>query len=248
MTDSEQPPAAEQGTTAAPARRAKRTRIALIGTGGAAVVLAGGALLAAQASDSRQSLPEPAALAPLSTATPTMSESAPAVMASAAPSEAAGSASAPASPSPSLKKKEERKQKTSEEVRKEIKEARAKAAADGVPLKRPLKQKAAEVAVNERTVTSGGGTIRITTARGDLTGQRALSIAADEGERVGDGVRCTNRIRFSEGVPAQERPTVLLCWRTSAKRSVVTMAVTPEGKPAPADSIALIRQEWTKLG
>ncbi|MBG0560165.1 hypothetical protein [Actinoplanes aureus] len=262
MTDHEQqPPATEEGAAAAPARRGKRRRLALIGTGAAAVVLAGGALLAAQSSDSQQSLPEPAAMAPLSTATPMAPVSAAVAaasleaVASSAPASPASSAglvsSASASPAPKM---EERKQasrseeKTSAEVRRKIKEARAKAAADGVPLKRPLKQAAAgEAAVSERTVQTKNGTIRVTTARDDLTGQRALAIAADKGERVGSA-NCTNRIRFSAGVPARERPSLLLCWRTSAQRSVVTMAVTPNGKPKAAESVAIIDKEWAKLG
>jgi hypothetical protein len=140
-----------------------------------------------------------------------------------------------------------RPEKISKKIRKEIRAARAKAAADGVPLRRPLEQKTSTGAISQRTEKIADGTIRITTARHDLTGQGPLAIAADEGTKIGDA-RCTNKIRFSTGAPAQERPTLLLCWRTSAKRSVVTMIATPGGKPAAATSVGVIDREWAKLG
>ncbi|WP_127542579.1 hypothetical protein [Actinoplanes sp. OR16] len=137
---------------------------------------------------------------------------------------------------------------TSEKAEKEIREARRKAAEDGVELHRPLKAKvAAEGPVTEQTKTIKGTTVRVTSARHDLTGTQRLLIAGDEGWGVGNGIHCTNRIRFSQNVPATERPTVLLCWRTSSDRSVITMATDPQGKPSTATSVDLIKDEWAKL-
>ncbi|MEU4241232.1 hypothetical protein [Actinoplanes sp. NPDC026619] len=46
----------------------------------------------------------------------------------------------------------------------------------------------------------------------------------------------------------REIPTILLCWQTSASRSVVTFAVSDKGKPAVNESLKVIDREWAKLG
>ncbi|MDY7090472.1 MAG: hypothetical protein SYR96_35960 [Actinomycetota bacterium] len=101
--------------------------------------------------------------------------------------------------------------------------------------------------MSTRTETTSEGTIRITTAKGDLTGKQDQLMAADEGRPVGKA-RCTQRLRFSEAAPPREISTVLLCWRTSDERSVVTLAVSREGKPSAAASTEVISREWTRLG
>jgi hypothetical protein len=83
--------------------------------------------------------------------------------------------------------------------------------------------------------------MRIRTARYDLAGQYELAWAADDGERVGNA-RCTQNLRLA-GV-ARERPTMLLCWHTSAGKSVVTLAVTRQGRPSRATSVATIDEQW----
>ena len=44
------------------------------------------------------------------------------------------------------------------------------------------------------------------------------------------------------------RPNLLLCWRTSADRSVATVLVDQKGKPSAAESVQIINREWAKLG
>lgn len=92
-----------------------------------------------------------------------------------------------------------------------------------------------------------GQTMRVVTARGDLTGQREMAWAADSGHRVGDAW-CTQNFRFSPDRPASVRPTMLLCWRTSAHRSAYVVTVNPTGKPSEQDTVAVINREWSKLG
>jgi len=102
------------------------------------------------------------------------------------------------------------------------------------------------------TVTTSGSlkrdrrTMRVITARGDLTGQRELAWAADEGRAVGNA-RCTQNFRFNPGASVGERPTMLLCWRTSSDRSVYTVAVDLDGRPSTSDSVAAIDKAWSKL-
>lgn len=91
-----------------------------------------------------------------------------------------------------------------------------------------------------------GGSLRVVTAKWDLTGQRELLWAADKGERVGKA-RCTQTLRFSNNLEPKERPTVLLCWRTSKDRSVVTVAVNKEGRPSKKASVAEIQRQWAAL-
>jgi hypothetical protein len=135
-----------------------------------------------------------------------------------------------------------------EAVRKEIDAARSAAAADGHPLLRALTPApgviaAQAVITSERTPE---GTVRISTAKGDLRGQGTQLLAADDGVAVGNA-HCTDNIRFSSGAPPRRIPTMLLCWRTSATRSVVTMAVATKGHPSTATSLQIINREWTRL-
>jgi hypothetical protein len=100
--------------------------------------------------------------------------------------------------------------------------------------------------VRERSVKTAQGTIRVVSARYDLTGQRELGLAADPGEAVGSS-HCTQRLRFSSEAAGQLKPSVLLCWRTSARRSVITLAVAAHGRPSPDGSVAAIDREWSAL-
>ncbi|GAA0916867.1 hypothetical protein GCM10009557_89070 [Virgisporangium ochraceum] len=88
--------------------------------------------------------------------------------------------------------------------------------------------------------------MRVVTARGDLTGQREMAWAADDGHRVGNAW-CTQNFQFSPDRPASVRPTMLLCWRISDQRSVYVVTVDPSGKPSENDTVAAIDREWAKL-
>jgi hypothetical protein len=103
------------------------------------------------------------------------------------------------------------------------------------------------------TVTDSGSikkdrrTLRLVTAHADLTGQRELAWAADEGRVVGSS-RCTQNFRLNPNDPAVVRPTMLLCWRISKTKSVYTVAVDLAGKPSEKDSVATIDKAWSSLG
>jgi hypothetical protein len=90
------------------------------------------------------------------------------------------------------------------------------------------------------------GTMRIVSARQDLTGQRELAWAADQGVPVGNA-RCTKKIRLSPDAEIREIPTLLLCWRTSAAKSVYVIAVKRNGGPSKQASVSEIERVWAKL-
>ena len=102
------------------------------------------------------------------------------------------------------------------------------------------------------TVTNSGSlpkdhhTLRIVSALGDLSGARELAWAADTGHPVGTA-RCTQNFHFNPGSAVGERPTMLLCWRVSATKSVYTVAVDIDHRPSERDSVASIDKVWSKL-
>lgn len=226
-----------------PERHARR-RLVMVGIAGGATALVGGAFLLVQTPDARQeSLPEPPSSSVASETTPT-----PGTPESSAPARPA--ASSPASTPAKNTAGEKPGEKSATE--KKIDEARAKAEADGFPLRRPPKAKGGGKKVNEAAVKQWtepikNGVVRVTTARQDLTGGATLRLAGDHGRSVGGGISCTDKIRLSEDAPATARPTVLMCWRTSSARSVVTLMATPKGIPSADANVSIIKREWAKL-
>jgi hypothetical protein len=91
------------------------------------------------------------------------------------------------------------------------------------------------------------GNIRVTSARADLTGQGELAWVADQGERVGDA-HCSQKFRLSIDDPAVTRPSLLVCWQTSATKSVYTVVVDRNGRPSRPASVAAIARAWSDLG
>jgi len=91
------------------------------------------------------------------------------------------------------------------------------------------------------------GTIKVVSARLDLTGQRELSWIVDEGEPVGDA-HCSQRFRIMAGGPVAVKPTLLVCWRTGKTKSVYTVAINMLEKPSRKASVAAISKEWARLG
>jgi hypothetical protein len=223
----------------------RRKRI-LIGSAGAAVVLAGGAAFAAaqMGSSDSESLKEPPVAAPVVTTAETpavsLSESASAVALSSASASASAGAATPAPAS------------TTTPAAASVKKDEA-AAEDGVSAQRApgadsaAKGAAAKGAVERRTEALGSGTVQVESARHDLSKEGLALLAAGKGESAGGGVECTSKVRFAAGADAAEKPNLLLCWRTSDSRSVVTMAVAPKGKPSTAESAEIISKEWAKL-
>jgi len=167
---------------------------------------------------------------------------------------------ATASPKPTISTKQAVKQSLSPSpstvptasmsVEEQIKAARELAAREGHPLQRaltPAPGVVAAEAVQERNEARPNGSLRIVTARSDLTGQRELLWAADKGKRYGDAT-CTQNFKFSNNNKPTVRPTLLLCWRTSDRKSVATVLVDRSGKPSTAESARIIAEEWAKLG
>ncbi|MET0417220.1 MAG: hypothetical protein ABW022_14510 [Actinoplanes sp.] len=220
----------------------------IAGVAGVALLGGGGAYLLTATGDDATTPQEVGALAPVTP--PSSSSSSPSSSPSPSPSVSASPSPSPTA-SPSARKSTAAVKTTDpDEVRKEVMEARKRAEADGIELQRPVQTKGKAVAqnlVSTRMEQTATGTIRITTARADLAGQQDQALAGDEGNPVGDA-RCTQKIQFTRSKPARDIPTTLLCWRTSDDRSVVTMAVVPNGRPHTAASLAIIDREWARLG
>jgi hypothetical protein len=133
-------------------------------------------------------------------------------------------------------------------------DARAANAKAGPKVLRPLPPKSGgvRVAAEDLTVKTFGSvqknrrTLRVMSARQDLSGQRELGWVADDGVPVGDA-RCSQNFRLSTGVPVTEKSSLLVCWRLSKKKSVYTVAVTIGARPSKAESVAAIDKAWSRL-
>jgi hypothetical protein len=99
------------------------------------------------------------------------------------------------------------------------------------------------VTVSAETGTDGS-TIRVVAARYDLTGRWS---AGDPGRPVGDA-RCTTKLAALPGGPATERPAMLLCWRMSPAKSVVTVAIRAQARPLAGASVDVLDHTWTDMG
>jgi hypothetical protein len=231
-----------------PGRR--RTQIALGAVGAAALLGAGAYVITAQIMDHRDSTVtrDAGALAPIVAPTSDAPSGLPSVAPSDVPSpEASAPSSGPAKDA--VKKSASPSPSHSLSVEEQIKRAREKAAKDGYPVQRALTAgpHVQSGPVNERSEEVTGGTLRVITAKFDLTGQRELLWPANGGKSVG-GADCTQTFRFANNAKPSTKPNLLLCWRTSADRSVVTVLVNRNGKPSTAESVKVIDREWAKLG
>ena len=97
------------------------------------------------------------------------------------------------------------------------------------------------------SVQRDGKTMRLVSARADLTGQRELAWVADGGEPVGRA-RCSQTFRLASNVEPARKPNLLICWRLSATKSVYTVMVDLDGDPSERKAAAAIDTEWQKLG
>ncbi|BCJ41846.1 hypothetical protein GCM10010168_75340 [Actinoplanes ianthinogenes] len=223
----------------------RRRRGLIIATGAAALAVAG--LVALQLAPDRQSdLAEPQTLNGL---LPDQSSSAPI---SVAPSTATtddkrGGAQGVETGTPTPKPSK------SMSVKEEIKEAREAAAKAGYPLRRPLVSRPKAQAngpvevTNKGSLKDDGATLRTVSAEYDLTGQRELLWAAGEPKKVGPA-ECTQKFRFDNDSKPKERPTMLLCWRTSDAKSVLTVAVSLKGRPSAEKTVAALQRKWKQMG
>jgi hypothetical protein len=222
------------------ARRTRRRKQAIIGAAGLAVLGAGTFLVAYQGSDDSGSVAQDAAVsAPVTAASVTPSATVPA--SAAAPSVAASPSVKPSASATPLTDKQR------------IKAARSAAARASGQVRRPLTPvnggatvAAADISMSVSGSAKKEGELRLYSARADLTGQKELAWVTDEYETVGN-VNCTQKIRLSANVEPRVRPTLLICWRTSAAKSVYTVAVKMEGRPSRAMSVAAINKQWARL-
>jgi hypothetical protein len=227
------------------ARRNRRRKQVVAGVVGLAALLGGGAFFVTEqlTGDNGKVATDTGALAPL----------APAMSAGTA---AAGSRSAPATPSsksPASHAPSAAATPRPKTTAERIAAARGKAAKAAGQVRPPLPPNGNVTVAdgvtesNSGSLKKDGATLRLVSARSDLTGLRELAWAADDGVPVGDA-RCTQNFHFSGGAPAVEKPTMMLCWRTSATKSVFTVAVVLKGRPSAETSVAAIDKQWAKLG
>jgi hypothetical protein len=226
------------------AARRSRRRKAAVGAVGLAALLGGAAFLVTDrlTGDSGTVATETGALAPV------------APPSAAGPGSASPSASAVASArsGAAVSKTPSRAAAKPKTTAERVAEARGAAAKAGTRVKRPLVPGAIAAAVDESEVTTttsqtNGETLKVMSARQNLAGFRELGWVADNGRKVGNA-RCSQNFRFSNNTQPRERPTLLVCWRTSAQKSVYTMAVKMDGRPSTTRSVAAIDAQWTRLG
>ncbi len=228
-------------------RKARRRKQAVIGAAGLLSLLGVGGVVATQVLGDPGTAPssQTGALQPVAPATPAASSDTAAGASgkpASSPKRTASPSAVPVTPTPFPSTTAE-----------QIAAARSAASTATNQVRRPLPPQDARVAavgdvdITTSTKQRNGETLTVKSARQDLTGYAELTIAADNGKKVGNA-RCTNRIRTSAGAPARERPTFLLCWRTSKEKSVYTFAVKLKGRPSPPTSAAAIDEEWTRLG
>ena len=230
----------------APANRSLRRKQAVAGAIGLAAVLGAGAYLITAPGDDSTTRADLEAVAPIAAPAAGASSAAAAASASTSMSASAAPASKPAGTGRATKPKPSASAGVT--VEEEIKAARAAAEQDGHPLQRARTAAPDAVTgpVNERDERSANGMVRIVSAKHDLSGQRELLWAADDGEPVGDA-RCTQNFRLSNEAEAEMRPTMMLCWRTSTGKSVLTVEVAHKGKPSAAAGVAILDREWARL-
>ena len=89
-------------------------------------------------------------------------------------------------------------------------------------------------------------TIRVVAARTDLSGKQGVSWAVDAGRPVGKN-RCTQNVRLVPRGTAGIRPTVMLCWRTSAALSAYALVIDPQHTVKEAEGVAALDQVWSAV-
>jgi hypothetical protein len=88
--------------------------------------------------------------------------------------------------------------------------------------------------------------MRIVSSKQDLSGYGELAWVADEGEPYGKA-DCSRMIQMSEA-PPKEKPTLLICWRLTPKKSVYAIAVNLKQNPTARDTVAALEKEWARMG
>lgn len=104
-----------------------------------------------------------------------------------------------------------------------------------------------------RMYGTGGATsrtVRLVVGRADLTGQLEQAWAAPNTGQVVGTATCTNNTVIVKNTPPRIRPTVMLCWRTSAALSAYSLIIDPKAKTAvsTADGAAALDAAWRAAG
>jgi hypothetical protein len=89
--------------------------------------------------------------------------------------------------------------------------------------------------------------IRVYSARGDASGEREMQWVADEGHPVGSA-RCTQTFKVNAQDTPRERPTMVLCWRITAAKSVYVISVDIEKRPSDQAAVAALDRAWHAMG
>jgi len=96
------------------------------------------------------------------------------------------------------------------------------------------------------SIRRDGETMRVVSAFGDLTGRRELSWVADTGVPVGDAF-CSQNFHYSAPVAPGPNPSLMVCWRLSPLKSVISIAVSKTGTPTVQAGVAAIDRRWDRL-
>jgi hypothetical protein len=91
-----------------------------------------------------------------------------------------------------------------------------------------------------------GATLRLVSALGDLTGRRELSWVADAGLSVGDGY-CSQNFHYSAPVTPGLNPSLMICWRVTPVKSVISVAVSKTATPSAQAGITAIDRQWDRF-
>jgi hypothetical protein len=212
-----------------------------------AALLGGGAyMITDRVTTSGAATTDVGALASAGSATPGMSTS----LASGAPASDRPQSGAASETSQVSETPPSAAQSISPEVRKSIDVARERMRKDGVEVQRPVTPPVPQTADNIQTTTKGslkaGGIVRILAAREDLTGQRELAYVAG-GVQKYRNVPCSQTFQFSTTPAPAKKDNLLMCWRTTATKSVVAIVVDPKGKPSREKAVAAIEQKWRSM-
>jgi hypothetical protein len=129
-----------------------------------------------------------------------------------------------------------------------IEKARQDGEKHGIKVTRPLPQPATTVAgIQQADSGRLGGTVRVVSAPGDLTGQRELTWVAG-GVSKYKGYDCSQTFKFNTNPVPTRKPNLLMCWRTSAQKSVIAVVVDAKGHPSKDKALAAISQRWNSMG
>ncbi|GIE33025.1 hypothetical protein Ait01nite_060700 [Actinoplanes italicus] len=101
--------------------------------------------------------------------------------------------------------------------------------------------------VENGTLKDNRRMMRIVSSRQDLTNFRELAWIADEGKPFRNA-RCSRTVQVSENVEPKEKPTMLMCWRLTPKKSVYTITVDLKKNPTPQEGVAALEREWKRMG